>query len=198
MIIGLTGQTGSGKSTVCTILEKNGFYICDCDKISKEVMADGASLLYVLAGAFGDDILDGDHLNRRLLADKAFKDKDLTELLNSLTHPAILRKCKEDMYNALANGYEHAVLDAPTLFESGADKLCDYIVSVSAPENVRLQRILLRDKIPIDHAKTRMGAQKSEGFYIERSDFVIRNYPPHDLDEQVKELVKAIEGHNRI
>lgn len=194
MIIGLTGQTGSGKSTVCTILEKNGFYICDCDKISKEVMADGASLLYVLAHAFGDDILDGNHLNRRLLADKAFKEKDTTELLNSLTHPAILKKCKEDMANALANGYEHAVLDAPTLFESGADKLCDYIVSVCAPENVRLQRILLRDKIPIEHAKTRMGAQKEESFYVEKSDFVVKNYPPNDLDEQVRQLVENIKN----
>lgn len=196
MIIGLTGQTGGGKSTVCKILEKNGFYICDCDKISKEVMADGASLLYVLAQAFGDDILDGDHLNRRLLADKAFKEKDLTELLNSITHPAILKKCKEDMNNALANGYEHAILDAPTLFESGADKLCDYIVSVCAPESVRLKRILLRDKIQIDQAKTRMGAQKNEEFFIENSDFVIKNYPPFDLDEQVKELVETIANHN--
>ncbi|MBQ6872830.1 MAG: dephospho-CoA kinase [Clostridia bacterium] len=195
MIIGLTGQTGSGKSTVCTILEKQGYYICDCDKISKEVMADGASLLYVLAKAFGDDILDGDHLNRRLLADKAFREKDLTELLNSITHPAILKKCKEDMSKAFEEGYEHAVLDAPTLFESGADKLCDYIVSVSAPENVRLKRILLRDKIHIDQAKTRMGAQKDESFYIENSDFVIRNYPPFDLDEQVRELVEEIRNH---
>ena len=193
MIIGLTGQTGSGKSTVCTILEKRGYYICDCDKISKEVMADGASLLYVLAKAFGDDILDGDHLNRRLLADKAFREKDLTELLNSITHPAILKKCKEDMDKAFAEGYKYAILDAPTLFESGADKLCDCIVSVCAPENVRLERILLRDKIRIDHAKTRMGAQKDEGFFIENSDFVIRNYPPYDLDEQVRELVEAIE-----
>lgn len=196
MIIGLTGQTGGGKSTVCKILEKNGFYICDCDKISKEVMADGASLLYVLAQAFGDDILDGDHLNRRLLADKAFKEKDLTELLNSITHPAILRKCKDEMNTALSNGYEHAILDAPTLFESGADKLCDYIVSVCAPENVRLKRILLRDKIQIDQAKTRMGAQKSEEFFMENSDFVIKNYPPFDLDEQVKELMENIAMRN--
>lgn len=192
MIIGLTGQTGSGKSTVSSILKNKGFYICDCDKVSREVMADGSSLLFLLTNAFGDEICEENHLNRRLLADIAFKDEKSTQLLNSITHPAILKRCRENINNAFLNGYKYAVLDAPTLFESGADKMCDFIVSVCAPEKVRLQRILLRDKISLDQAKVRMGAQKSEEFYIEKSDFLIKNYLPHDLNSQVDELVEKI------
>lgn len=196
MIIGLTGQTGSGKSTVSAILKEKGYYICDCDAVSREVMADGTSLLFLLAQAFGEEICQDNHLNRNLLAELAFKDKASTELLNSITHPSILKRCEEHIHNAFRSGYKYAVLDAPTLFESGGDKMCDIVVSVCAPESERLKRILQRDNISVEQAKARMKIQKSEEFFMEKSDFVIKNYPPYDLNRQVEDLIKQIEKKN--
>ncbi len=173
MIIGLTGQTGAGKSTVCDFLREKGLFVIDCDKVARSVTEKGSKTLSLLAEAFGNDIiLEDGSLNRRELASIAFESAEKTALLNSITHPAIT-----DAINKVIAEHknENIILDAPTLIESGVYKLCDKIVSVLADAVVRKERIMARDGITSEEAEKRMSAQKDDSFYNEYSDAVIFN-----------------------
>lgn len=195
MIIGLTGQTGSGKSTVCDILKKNGFYICSCDEVAKEIRSDAKTALKI-ADIFGYDLITEDgSLDRRLLAQRAFKDKATAEKLNRIMHPAILSLSFERINSALENGFEFAVLDAPQLFESGAEKNCDFIVSVLAEKCERLRRILSRDNITEEEALRRIAVQFDDDFFIEKSDFVIYNDDISSLENKVTNLIDSLRNY---
>ncbi len=175
ILIGLTGPTGSGKTTVTDIMQAHGFEIVNADEIAHRALSDKA-LKNSLVNAFGKDIINPDsEVNRRKLAQIAFSSKENTEILNSLTHPVILRLAKAEFENRSKDGKCKIVFDAPTLFESGSYKLCDKIVSVIAPESVRTERIMKRDNITEAEAKARINAQKSEAFFKENSDFIIYN-----------------------
>lgn len=189
-VIGLTGQTGAGKSYVADILLGLGCAVVDADVVAREVMAPGSECLAAVAGHFGSDIIlpDGS-CDRRLLAQRAFADEESTKLLSSLTHPYIIAKTKEYLRELENKNYSTAVFDAPQLFESGGDKLCDVIVSVTAPAQVRLERIMTRDGITREQALLRMNAQKDEQFYTERSGYVIDGSQPA---EKVEENVRAV------
>lgn len=173
MIIGLTGQTGAGKSTVCDFLREKGVFVIDCDKVARSVTEKGSKTLSQLAETFGNDIiLEDGSLNRRELASRAFKSTEKTALLNSITHPAITDAIKKVIGE---HKDENIILDAPTLIESGAYKLCDKIISVLADADVRKERIIARDNITEAEAEKRMSAQKDDAFYKEYSDAVIYN-----------------------
>ena len=191
MIIGLTGQTGAGKSTVCEFFSKKGFAVIDCDKVAREVTQKGNPVLLKLAECFGDDILSDDgNLNRRLLANRAFASEEKTKLLNSITHPEIYKAIQNKIKNTTN---DIIVLDAPTLFESGANKLCDKVVAVIAPSEIRKERIMKRDLISEEQAKLRMSAQKNDEFYIEKSDAVVENNCSHrELTVQIEQALNSI------
>lgn len=188
-VIGLTGPTGAGKSTVSAILRKRGFFIADGDVIAREVVQPGEPLLQQLAQAFGEDILTEGVLNRRVLAQKAFSDPEKLQLLNSLMHPVI----EERMFREIA---EHpdcpAVIDAAALIESGIDKRCDFLVVVTAPLDVRLERIMARDGLTEADAKVRIGAQHDEEFYTSRADIVIRNYAPFSPEKEIEQILERV------
>ncbi len=193
MIIGLTGKTGSGKSTVSKMLKDMGFFICDADKVARQVVEKGSPLLEKLKIEFGEEVINPDGtLNRPKLAEKGFATRETTEKLNSLMHPAILEKSFDEMRTALSSGYKVAIYDAAALYESKADKLCDVTVCVCAPDNVRFDRIIKRDGLTREKALERMNAQRPDSYYSEKADFIIDNSPDKDLTEQVKELVRQL------
>lgn len=191
MIIGLTGQTGAGKSTVCEFLRQMSFCVIDCDKVAREVTEKGSPLLNKLADAFGSDIiLEDGSLNRRLLASRAFSSEQKTELLNKITHPEILSAIKQKIEGSPC---EIKVLDAPTLFESGADKLCDRIIAVLCDENKRKDRIVARDNLSCEQADARLSRAKSNEFFIERADAVVYNDGTLDeLENNIKAALNQI------
>ena len=189
MILGLTGKTGAGKSTVAAMLEKRGFFVIDGDKAARVVTRKGAPLLGVLAENFGSDIIDENgELRRRLLADRAFATEEDTALLSALTHTEIDKVIRERILFARSLGYENILIDAAALLESPSASLCDRIAVVTAPEDVRLERILARDGITREQALRRMRAQKDDSYYLKAADCVIRNYPPYDPEEEIKAL----------
>lgn len=176
LVIGLTGQTGAGKSTVCTLLTNRGLRVIDADLVARRVVESGEKCLLDLAIEFGIEILNADGtLNRRRLADIAFRDKEKRMRLNQITHPYILAEIQAESEALLRAGATAVFLDAPTLFESGGDALCDKIVSIVAPVEDRIIRIMSRDGLTRNQALARVRAQHHDAFYTERSDFVIEN-----------------------
>ncbi len=194
--IGLTGPTGAGKSTVAEWLLCAGVPVIDSDKVAREITLPGQPTLSVLAEAFGKDILlpDGS-LDRKKLAERAFSDPDSTARLNAITHPAITERVKTAFATYEAAGEKAVVLDAPLLFESTLDRVCDHTVAVLAPESVRLARIRARDSLSEDAAKTRMSAQPGDGFYTARAEIILHNDgDPDALKRQTEELLSRIAG----
>lgn len=171
-ILGLTGQTGAGKTTAGAVAEKSGFYIIDCDKVAREVTAKGCPVLERLADAFGKEIIVNSELDRAKLAAAAFGSKENTEKLNSIILPYIIAKIEEYIS---ATKSERILLDAPTLFESGAHSICSVTVGVTAPVDIRLKRITTRDNISESAALARIKAGKSDEFFKENCDYVIEN-----------------------
>lgn len=190
--VALTGKTGAGKSTVSDYLRKKGAYIIDGDIIAREVLQTDENLLGELCCKFGDDILNLDKtLNRRALAEKAFSSAEKTELLNSVMHPAINNEIQRKTDEALKK-YDVVIVDAAALIESGFADKCDLLVTVYAPENIRKERIIKRDNMTEKDALIRINGQKDDSFYLEKADFVINNFEPYSLEEQLSRLEKEL------
>lgn len=175
-IIGLTGPTGSGKSTVCKVFENKGFHIINADIISREVVEKGKPCLDELAREFSQDILNPDKtLNRKQLAAIVFNDKGKLERLGQIIYPYITYQIIELIKELSTQGVNLALLDAPTLFESRADDLCKLVVCVNASKQQRLERIIKRDGITLEQAHERMNSQADFEYYSSRSDMIIEN-----------------------
>ena len=192
-VYGLTGKTGAGKSTVAEKLEKMGFCVIDGDKIARSITEKGKPAISMLANEFGCDIIEDDgSLNRKLLASRAFKDRESTAKLNAITHPIIKAEFEKELRKAEAEGFSFAVIDAAALLESSCKDLCEKIIVVTAPEEIRLSRILLRDGITKEQALIRINAQFPDEYYNEKADILIRNYPPYEkeIELALKELTE--------
>ena len=175
-VIGLTGQSGAGKTTVSRVFAEEGFAVIDADIISRQVMEKGQPCLIELAEAFGCDIIREDgSLDRKLLGSIVFSDREKLRQLDGICYPYIIYKIIRRIDELSQQGCGLIMLDAPTLFESNADDLCDLIISVTADEDIRLERIINRDNISADAAKKRFQSQYSENFFVSHSDFVIKN-----------------------
>ncbi len=170
--MGLTGQTGAGKSAVADYLAQRGFTVLNADKMVADVYRESPVCLKAVAACFGEDILKADgSLDRPVLAKRAFSSPENTALLGKIVHPFVIA----ETLRLLKTVRGMVVLDAPQLFESSMDVLCDCIVSVTAPEEIRLDRILKRDNITAEQARERMNAQLDERFFREHTDYLIEN-----------------------
>ena len=182
--VGLTGPTGAGKSYVCEIFRQKGSKIIDCDKIAHELTAKNAPILTELASEFGEDVVKNGELDRKLLASRAFDTKEHTKKLNSILHPAIVEKCKEE-----AQGL--TVLDASQLFEANMQNDCYKVIGVLADEDVRIKRIIARDNITEQQAKLRMSAQFDNDYFIDNCDYIIYNNG-EDIAAQTDNILEVI------
>ena len=141
-----------------------------------------------MADHFGTDILnENDYLNRKALADIVFSDREQLKKLNSIMFPKICKQIREVIDE---NNDKNVVIDAPQLFESGLNEICDIVISVIAPIEILVQRIVRRDNISEDDARLRLASQHDEQFFIERSDYIIRSDSTLDfLNNQVMNII---------
>ena len=176
LVIGLTGKTGAGKSTVASYLKEKGCFVIDGDLVAREIVMPSSPALKELAEAFGKDIiLEDGSLDRKALAQKAFSSAEGTTLLNRITHPHIKARFEELLAKASKEGFAVAVIDAAALLESDCKDLCEKIIVVHADEQIRLERILSRDRITYEQAMTRINGQKDDNYYLRQADIVIFN-----------------------
>lgn len=195
MVVGLTGQTGAGKTTVCKVFRENGFAVIDADKVARFVVEKGKPCLSELADMFGSDIiLENGELDRRKLGKIVFSDKSKLEILNSICYPYITAEILERIKKYADDDRKLILLDAPTLFESRADDFCEIIISVIAKPEKRLERIMERDNLSEEDARKRMESQHDEDFFIEHSEFIIKNNKDitnlYNISREVSDKVK--------
>ena len=197
-VIGLTGMSGAGKTTVCSFFDEYGVKIINCDNISRDVVKKGSPCLAELCKHFGPSIVtETGELDRRGLAGIVFSDNNKLRLLNALIYPYICYRIITDVLSFSKKNIRYILLDAPTLFESGADDFCDVIVSVVADLEISKARIIARDGITAKEAENRLKSQNTSEFYRRHSDFCIENNGDEAvLKTAVLQILKNIEVIN--
>ncbi len=188
-IYGLTGKTGAGKSTAAALLREKGWYVIDGDVLARQVTQKGSPVLQTLASVFGADILlpDGS-LDRKALVRKVNTRSDGKQQLDSITHPAIDALLRAEVQKAQNAGFTRCVFDAAALLESPSKALCEKIIVVTAPEQIRLQRIRSRDGLSEEDARARMRMQKEDDYYLSQADIIIENNTPNALEAAIETL----------
>lgn len=177
MVVGITGPTGAGKSVVCRLLgDWDRISIIDCDQVARQVVRRGERCLLDLAVEFSSAILDKDgELNRRKLAGIVFRDREKLRKMEKIIYPYILAHILQEIHRREVAGDRAVFLDAPTLYQSGANILCQRVVAVLAPAAGRLLRIMERDGLTMEEARARMASQPGDDYFEKRADHIIRN-----------------------
>jgi len=190
-IIGVTGGTGAGKTTVTKIMESLGAQVVDADCVARQVVEPGMPALSEIAAEW--DVVSGDEhnqvLDRKALAKIVFSDEKQLHKLNTITHKYVIEEIKTQLINCKKDIF---VIDAIALFESDLADICDVTVAVIADRDTRCERIMERDDLTREEAIMRINAQKKDGFYIENADYIIYNNGNEtDTEEKIGRIIKG-------
>lgn len=194
IVIGITGPTGAGKTTVLNVLRDMGGAVADCDEIYHDLLRTSAPLREELRARFGGEIFgeNGD-LRRKELGAIVFGEPDALADLNAITHRHIIAQLRRLIAQAEAEGRPAAALDAIALIESGAAKLCGVTIAVTAPEDIRVRRIMAREGISEAYARARVAAQKPSAWFEARCTYTLRNDGSQAaLEERARTVLKEI------
>lgn len=191
MVIGLTGGTGTGKTSVSKVFEDAGYEVINYDLVTRTIYSKGSDCLSEVVNAFGTDILTGSgELDRRKLGEVVFSNRKSLDILNKIVYKYIVSLTAHKIDGAKG---KKLLLDAPTLFESGLNAKCDLIVGVIAQKDIRVQRVCLRDSLSPQRVEERISSQKSDDFYRDNCDFVIENNGSiEELNLQTQKILEAI------
>lgn len=190
-VIGLTGMSGSGKTYVSQIFASYGVHIINFDELVHHLYAGGNACTQALAEAFGTSVLTSDHaIDRKTLGRMVFSDEKRLEQLNRIVYPFVLEEYEKICTEKEAAGVRTLLLDAPTLFEAGCDRYCDFVVAVVADPATRIQRIELRDSVNAREAERRLSHQHNDLFFQQRCKYIIRNSPGQDPVPQVEQILR--------
>ena len=187
-------MSGAGKSTACKAFRAEGFAVIDCDLICRDIVKQGKPCLCEIAEKFGNVVLNEDgSLDRTEIGRIIFSDDNKREILNGIMYPYVSYIVIKAIID-IDKGF--VVLDAPTLFESEIDSICDSIVSIVAKKEALLQRIENRDSISREQAESRLASQHDTSFFSERSNYVIENNTSQEefFSEIMKTIRKIKEG----
>ena len=170
MILGITGGTGCGKTTLLNLLKDRGGLVLDCDAIYHDLLKTDKGLLAAIECRFPGTVVDGT-LQRKKLGSLVFSDPQALLDLNAITHGAV----KTEVLRRLEAKPDLAAIDAIALFEGGLAPLCDVTVAVTAPREDRIVRLMARDGISREYAESRIDAQHTDSWFRERCDYVLEN-----------------------
>ena len=183
--IGLTGNMGSGKSTVARIFQSLGIPVYNADTEAKRLMLEDLELQKNIRESFGDMAFQNNRLNRSFLAGQVFNDPEKLALLNSLVHPVTIRDAERWMRE---QDCPYILKEAALIFESGSDKNLDFVIGVKSPEALRIERAAKRDGVSQEMIKARMNRQMDEDEKMSLCKYVILNDECQLLIPQVLEL----------
>ncbi|MRX68394.1 dephospho-CoA kinase [Flavobacterium resistens] len=188
-VIGLTGGIGSGKTTVANYFKEMGVPVYIADDGARAVMQSD-TVIKEIKETFGEALFENNILNRAKLADIVFNNADKLAQLNAIVHPAV----KKDFELWLLNhrDKEYVIYEAAILFESGRYKDCDSIITVTAPEEIRIERVLKRDNTTREQVLSRMQMQWKDEDRISKSNFVINNVNLKIAREEVVKILKIL------
>lgn len=188
-LIGLTGGIGSGKTTVAKMFAAKGIPVYIADEEAKKLM-NTSKIIQAIENEFGKEVINNGKINRTFLAEKVFKNKEKLNDLNQIVHPAV----KEDFKSWLKKNrdFPFVMKETAILFETGGNKDCDLVITVTAPLSERISRIISRDITNEQSIKDRIKNQLDDDFKIKHSDYVIQNSTLESTENQVDEIVKAL------
>ncbi len=189
--IGLTGGIGSGKTIVAKVFETLGVPVYYADDATKRLMNTDEKLKASIIKNFGNDSYKNGELDRKYIASIVFNDREKLELLNALTHPATIRDAEKWFEKQTA---AYCIKEAALLFESGADQHLDKVIGVSAPQRIRIERVVARDGVTADEVKKRINRQMDEEAKMAKCDFIIVNNGEQLVIPQVVELHERLMG----
>ena len=196
-LIGITGPTGGGKTTVLQTLEERGALVLDADAIYHELLEKNPDLIRELDEAFPGAVRDG-KLDRRVLRERVFRDAEALEHLNEITHRYVREEVRRRLRAFAMEGGTLAAEDAIALFESGAASRCALTIAVTAPEETRVRRIMARDGLSREEALLRIRAQHPESWFIERCDEVLVNDGDQEkLRSQMNHIIEGVLHHGK-
>ncbi len=187
--IGITGGIGSGKSTVAKVFEVLGIPVYNADLAAKRLMNEDAALKEKIKQQFGNDVYKNEKLDNKYLAQIVFSSEEKLNLLNSMVHPATINDANVWMQKQTT---PYTLKEAALLFESGAAELLDYIIGVTAPPPLRLQRVMQRDNSSREEVMARMNKQMDEEIKMKLCNFIINNDEQQLLIPQVLALHETI------
>ena len=185
MVVGLTGGIGSGKSTIAKEFATLGISVFNSDEQAKALIANNAQVKKRIMAAFGEEAYQNGEYNRAYIAQIVFNNSEKLAILNGIVHPALAKYFKQW---AKKQTSPHVLKEAAILFESGNYKDCDYIITVTAPEEVRIARVMARDHCTEAQVRVRMSQQWSDAQRIALSNAVIENINLESVKEQVKRI----------
>ena len=191
--IGITGNIGSGKTTLSKLFESKKTYLFNADKEAKKHLKKHSVLQRKIINVFGNMILNGTELDFKKLAEVAFKNQKNQKILNGIVWPEVSLLIESALRDAKKNKYKYFVVDAALLFEANFNHFFDYIILVTAEKKIRLERALKRKTMDLSQIKKRMALQISDKEKIESSDFIIyNNLSKSDLTKDFEIILKKI------
>ena len=191
--VGLTGGIGSGKSTVCRLFEELGVRCYDSDSRAKWLMQNDPDLRAELIAIFGEQVYnDNGELDRARLAAEVFGNSERLAALNGTVHPAVGRDWERWCEERRGEGARYTILESAILFDCGFDKKVDQVITVSAPEQTRIERAAMRDNAPTNVIRNRIKAQMSDEERERRAHHTIVNIDITTLREQVEKIHKIL------
>ena len=197
MIIGLTGGIGSGKSTIAQGLRAMGYMVYDTDSEAKRLIVEDAHVRQQIEQLFGSEVYKDGVYQTTLVAQRVFADHSLLAKLNAIVHPAVRADIERRVsgYASRASRVENQknlfFIECAILYQAGFDSLCDKVVAVTAPEEIRLERVMKRDSSTIEKVRARMRAQEIEND-IPRADILINNNGKTPISTLCKEIINQL------
>lgn len=193
-VIGITGSSGSGKTTVSEILGKRSdTKVINADKMAKVLSHSETEYFREVKEAFQEEniLLEDGSLNRAKLANLIYHNKSNLEKLNRITFKHLIPQIIREIHK-VPSSIKIVVIDAPLLFEADLEKYCDFTIALQAPINLKIERICKRDKVSIEVAKDRLEIQQTNEFYAEKADFVIENNKEKTEEKLAREINEII------